>query len=128
MKWVELLLIILHAIALTAEASPRAAVIVAVAVDEMLQSKSPALPDTLAKAAPEATPQEVQVTLWTIPNCGPCDAQKRVMDGMPGVKLRVVVDYTAKFQAYPVLTADGREPLRGLHTRQQVEAWLRGVK
>ena len=127
MKWLELLLIILHAVALTAEASPRAAVIVAVAVDEMLQTKSPALPDTLAKSAPEAA-LEAQVTLWTIPNCGPCDAQKRVMDGIPGVKLRVIVDYTAKFPGYPVLTMDGREPLRGLHTRQQVEAWIKGEK
>lgn len=87
MKWVELIVIYLHAMMLLCQhvdgASPRAAAVVAVAVavDELLQTNTPALPDELKKE--NATPAPVvhpacQCGCDRTDGCKCCDKTKQV--------------------------------------------------
>lgn len=130
MKWIELALLIVHAIALAADASPRAAVAVAVAVDEILQSKLPELPNTLEKPqAAEPVATKPAVTLVTTDNCSLCGQQAAILD-RAGIKYATRNERlpTNKYTGYPVLEMDGRTPLVGLRQQADIERWMRGGK
>lgn len=72
----------------------------------------------------------IEVTLWTIPNCGPCATTKANI-GAGDKEFSVTVKHetgpTYSHKAYPVLTAPGRAPLVGAQSKVAVRKWL-GLK